>query len=80
VLGFKTIDLEKHREEVVNFRKDSFVVSFGNTSGFDEDNYLRWLEEKISNFPEGFVLVEKIGMEQLGLEVDGKVIRMKGEL
>lgn len=155
MLRFKNIELEKHREEVVKFRKDSFIVSFGDSSDFGEkEDYLRWLEEKLGDYPEGFVLVEydgehigqlelsireyegrnigyinlyyliperrgngigqelhyyakqffknnnvneyhlrvsptntsaikfyrKIGMKEVGPEVDGKVIRMKGDL
>ena len=28
-MEFKTIDIKKHREKVIEFRKDSFRVSFG---------------------------------------------------
>jgi RimJ/RimL family protein N-acetyltransferase len=59
---FEEIDIKKHRDIVIKFRKDSFKVSFGNTSGFgEEEEYLRWLEEKKRKFPEGFVLVKEDG-------------------
>ena len=61
-MHFEEIDIKKHRNIVVEFRKDSFKVSFGNISGFgkEEDN-LRWLFEKTKDFPKGFVLVEEDG-------------------
>ncbi|MDM5199811.1 GNAT family N-acetyltransferase [Fictibacillus enclensis] len=59
-MKFEEIDVKKHRDTVVEFRKDSFYVSFGDTAGFgEEEEYLHWLGEKISAFPKGFVLVEK---------------------
>ena len=149
---FENIDVKQHCNDIVEFRKDSFAASFGNTSSFVKDEYLHWLKNKINEFPNGFVLVRehdkyigqveltireyqnrtigyinlyylipemrgkgnsiklhryaeqffkdnkvneyhlrvsssnkaalnfyhKIGMEELGPEVDGKVIRMKG--
>ncbi|MFZ3579216.1 GNAT family N-acetyltransferase [Virgibacillus sp. DJP39] len=79
-MQFERIDIDKHRDEVVEFRKDSFRVSFGDTSDFgNEDDYLQWLEEKINDFPEGFVLVvdneEYIGQLELTIrEYQGKKI------
>ncbi|MEH6940707.1 GNAT family N-acetyltransferase [Bacillus sp. JJ722] len=62
MLKFKKINLEKHREKVLKFRKDSFIVSFGDAFGFGEDDdYLRWLQENIVAYPEGFILVEEDG-------------------
>lgn len=61
-INFEQIDIKKHRNTVVEFRKDSFKVSFGDASGFGEEiDYLSWLEEKIREFPKGFVLVEENG-------------------
>ncbi|WP_338418771.1 GNAT family N-acetyltransferase [Paraliobacillus zengyii] len=61
-INFEEIDIKKHRDTVVEFRKGSFKVSFGDTSGFgEEEDYLRWLDKKIKDFPEGFVLVEEDG-------------------
>jgi ribosomal protein S18 acetylase RimI-like enzyme len=61
-MNFEEIDIKKHRDTVVEFRKDSFYVSFGDTTGFgEEEEYLRWLDEKIRNFPGGFVLVKEDG-------------------
>jgi len=61
-MNFEKINLKKHSDTVIEFRKDSFNVSFGDTSGFgEEENYLHWLDENIRDFPEGFVLVEEAG-------------------
>ena len=80
MLRFKTIDLEKHRDEVMKNRIDSFLISFGDPSGLGEiEDYLNWLKEKIAIFPEGFVLVEEdgtlIGQVELSIrEYEGKDI------
>jgi RimJ/RimL family protein N-acetyltransferase len=61
-LTFEEIDTKKHRDTVIEFRKDSFYVSFGDTTGFgEEEEYLQWLDEKIRSFPGGFVLVKEDG-------------------
>ncbi|MEJ8767739.1 GNAT family N-acetyltransferase [Oceanobacillus sp. HCA-5259] len=79
MLKFIGIDIKKHHKEVVEFRKDSFRVSFGDASNFIATDYLRWLEEKIAEFPEGFVLIEEdkeyIGQLELSIrEYEGKNI------
>jgi len=56
-MKFEKIDLVKHKDLVDKFRKDSFFVSFGEMSNFDEEEYLLWLKEKAKEFPNGFVLV-----------------------
>ena len=72
--------MEKHREVVIKFRKDSFMISFGDSSGLGEiEDYLSWLKDKIAVFPEGFVLVEDdgalIGQLELSIrEYEGKDI------
>ncbi|SDN65188.1 hypothetical protein [Alkalicoccus daliensis] len=61
-MRFKTIHPTEHKRTVLEFRKDSFRVSFGDTSGFGEEAaYLYWLEKKVSEFPAGFVLIEDKG-------------------
>ncbi|MBP1969849.1 RimJ/RimL family protein N-acetyltransferase [Virgibacillus natechei] len=78
-MKFKEIEIKKHRDKVVEFRKDSFKVSFGDTSGFGEEEYLHWLDEKIKDLSKGFVLVEEdgkyIGQLELTIrEFEGKEI------
>ncbi|MEC5424722.1 GNAT family N-acetyltransferase [Virgibacillus sp. C22-A2] len=78
-MQFEGINFEKHQNEVVKFRKDSFRVSFGNTSNFEKEEYLSWLKEKTNDFPEGFILVkeggEYIGQLELSIrEYEGRNI------
>lgn len=78
-MRFVLIDLEKHQTDIIRFRKDSFKVSFGDTSNFNEHEYLGWLSDKKSEFPDGFVLIEDedkyIGQLELTIrEYDGKKI------
>jgi RimJ/RimL family protein N-acetyltransferase len=62
-LDFRPIDLEHHRDIVLQFRADSFVVSFGNADRFYEDDgkgderYVTWLQEKIASDPNSVVHV-----------------------
>jgi RimJ/RimL family protein N-acetyltransferase len=58
---FKTIDLEVHEQYVIDFRRDSFKVSFNDISGFNKADYLNWLNVKIKEFPKGFVMIEEDG-------------------
>lgn len=61
MLQFKTIDPDTQSEQALEFRKDSFKVSFGDADNFDEVDYLQWLKEKTTDYPDGFVMVEKQG-------------------
>ena len=64
-LRFETIDLARHADLCVELRRDSFVVSFGDASGFDGENgqgaadYLAWLRTLIRDFPQGAVHVRQ---------------------
>lgn len=59
-MEFISIDIKKHREYVIPFRRDSFIVSFGTDEDFGNDeDYLIWLEKQSVESPEGFLL----GME-----------------
>ncbi|WP_285767304.1 GNAT family N-acetyltransferase [Peribacillus sp. SI8-4] len=56
---FRTIDIDKDKETIVAFRKDSYVVSFGSEDGFgDEEAYLQRMRERVHQFPEGQVIME----------------------
>lgn len=80
MMQFNTIAIEKDRETVIRFRKDSFLASFGEISGFGQEaDYLEWLEEKVEQYPKGFVLVTEnnkaIGQLELSIrEYNGKHI------
>lgn len=60
-LQFHTIDLARHADVAVAFRRDSYVCSFGSDQLFVEENgndgrgYLEWLEARVERFPEGHV-------------------------
>lgn len=60
-LEFRPIDLARHAELSVRFRRDSYVCSFGSDALFNEENgadgrgYLAWLREGLARFPEGHV-------------------------
>ncbi|MGG1657511.1 MULTISPECIES: hypothetical protein [Geobacillus] len=61
MLRFKTIDIEKHCDEVVRFRKDSFLVSFGDISDFNEAEYLNWLKDKLINSQKALLWLKRMG-------------------
>ena len=61
-LRFSPIDLARDSDLCVEFRRDSYASSFENGGGiFDAENgedgadYLSWLAERITEFPEGCV-------------------------
>jgi len=79
ILQFITINVEQHSNVVIKFRSDSFAVSFGDSSDFDKENYLRSLKEKTTIYPEGFVLAKEdnryVGQLELSIrEYEGKDI------
>lgn len=69
MLQFRTIDLEKEKDDAIRFRQDSFAVSFGDAASFDEGTYLEWLQENVMEFPSGFVFAEKDGCKVGQLEL-----------
>jgi RimJ/RimL family protein N-acetyltransferase len=76
---FITIRTKSHQDIAIRFRKDSFRVSFGSSTNFDEQDYLIYLKEKTNEFPDGFVLVKEndefIGQLELSIrEYEGKRI------
>jgi len=79
-MKFIQIDIRKHREYVISFRRDSFIVSFGTDKDFgDESQYLDWLQQQSAKNPKGFMLVAEndvpIGQLELTVkEYEGKVI------
>ena len=58
---FLPIDIERHAELCVEFRRDSFVCSFGTDAAFERDGgaegYLAWLRARAKEVPEGIVHV-----------------------
>jgi RimJ/RimL family protein N-acetyltransferase len=79
LLRFKPIDLERDKACITAIRRDSFQLSFGTDVDFHSDDYLSWLNNRASHFPDGFVLAfEKdrvIGQLELSIrEYEGKRI------
>lgn len=77
MLQFNTIDPETQSEQAIKFRRDSFKVSFGDADDFDEADYLQWLKEKTSTYPDGFVMVEEEG-EAIG-QLELSIRKYEGE-
>ncbi|MEH7484402.1 GNAT family N-acetyltransferase [Neobacillus drentensis] len=79
-MNFRTIDIEKDKDIIIKFRKDSYVVSFGTEEGFgDEIAYINRIRERVNKFPNGQIIIEEdnisIGQMELQiLEFDGKEI------
>lgn len=62
MLSFRSIDLKRDSETIVKFRRDSYVVSFGDDRLFGEDGeYLARISARLLKFPGGLVIVEKDG-------------------
>jgi RimJ/RimL family protein N-acetyltransferase len=62
LLQFEKIDIQKYSDLLVKFRIDAFIASFGNASKFvGREQYLQWLKEKITAYPDGCVLVKQEG-------------------
>jgi GNAT superfamily N-acetyltransferase len=59
-VDFRTIDVKKDRDTIVEFRKDSYLISFGSLERFgDENKYVERIAERAVKFPEGIVLIEE---------------------
>ena len=62
-LAFRPIDLDRHADTCITFRRDSYVCSFGTDEAFfkeggpDGAGYIDWLRERIQELPEGCVHV-----------------------
>jgi ribosomal protein S18 acetylase RimI-like enzyme len=57
-IEFRTIDLPRHADTAVAFRRDSYLCSFGSDAAFGQpQEYLAWLGERIASHPGGHVHV-----------------------
>lgn len=75
---FRTIDVERDAETIVQFRKDSFLVSLGSIDGFgDRNQYLAWIGLNAVLYPEGFVLMEHEG-KVVG-QMEAEVVPYRGK-
>lgn len=56
-LTFRTIDPVRDADLCVANHYDACLASFGHARGYEgRESYLRWLADKVAEFPEGFVL------------------------
>lgn len=63
MFSFRNIDLSKDTETIINFRRDSYVISFGDDNLFgDKNSYLKKIENRLVKFPGGIVIVEDDGI------------------
>jgi len=70
--NFRPIDALRDRQTIVQFRKDSYIVSFGTPDELgDEEVYVAWMAMAQAMEPEGFVIMECEGQPigQIELEV-----------
>lgn len=80
MLHFRRIDLDKEKERLVEFRRDSYIVSFGNDAGFvDPDAYVERIRGWIQHLPDAVVFAEYngeiVGQVELELrEFEGRQI------
>ena len=63
-IAFETIDLFRHADLCVHFRRDAYECSFPNgaqrfnqENGEDGREYLKWLQKRIAELPKGCVHV-----------------------
>jgi ribosomal protein S18 acetylase RimI-like enzyme len=57
-LVFRTIELPRDADTAVEFRRDSYVCSFGSDDAFGgRETYLQWLTDRIARHPDGHVHV-----------------------
>lgn len=62
LFSFRDIDLLSDSETIIKFRRDAFVISFGDDSLFgDNDIYLMRVHVILQKFPGGLVIVEHDG-------------------
>ena len=77
------ISLPRDREIVCEFRRDSYIVSFGNDLDYPGDSeYLRWLASRIAEFPDGFMLLTENGspIGQIELQIKLHSGRRRGRI
>jgi len=70
--NFRPINALQDRQTIVQFRKDSYIVSFGTPDELgDEEVYVAWMAMAQAMAPEGFVMMECEGQPvgQIELEV-----------
>ncbi|GGH74973.1 ribosomal protein S18 acetylase RimI-like enzyme [Pullulanibacillus pueri] len=68
---FRPIDVFRDRQTIIDFRKDSYIVSFGTPEELgDEDMYVAWMAMAASMYPKGFVIMEYKGVPVGQIELE----------
>ncbi|MDP5274932.1 GNAT family N-acetyltransferase [Chengkuizengella axinellae] len=80
MFSYHTIDIEQDFETLYKFRKDSYVVSFGDDSlSGSRESYMNKLKERLVSFPDGLVIVKNNNQPigQITMQIkpyEGKII------
>lgn len=66
---FRAINILKDKDTIIEFRKDTYLISFGSLEGFDEVSYIERITERVNSFPDGQLIIEDSGkaIGQIGL-------------
>ncbi|MFZ7132115.1 MAG: GNAT family N-acetyltransferase [Eubacteriales bacterium] len=69
---FRRINLEKDKNTIMRFRKETHNISFGSDVPFDKEAYIERMENRIYRFPHGQIIVEEDdkSIGQLGLLIE----------
>lgn len=59
MLSFRRIEIPRDNETIIKFRRNSYIISFGEEKLFGSNNsYIKRIFERLNKFPEGLVIVE----------------------
>jgi len=75
---FRNIDLPRDSETIIKFRRDSYIISFGDERLFGDNlSYLKKITERLLKFPGGLVIVEADGEPVGQVELQIKQVENK---
>lgn len=77
MFSYRSINLSKDIDTIIKFRRDSFVISFGDDKLFCLERYIEKIQERLGKFPKGLVLVED-GSKQVG-QIELQITQYQGE-
>jgi GNAT superfamily N-acetyltransferase len=78
LLLFRNIDLPRDSETIIKFRRDSYIISFGDERLFgDNVSYLKKIAERLLKFPGGLIIVEVDGEPVGQVELQIKKVENK---
>ncbi|MGG1396906.1 GNAT family N-acetyltransferase [Bacillus salipaludis] len=70
-MNLRLIDIENDKDLLIQFRKDTYIQSFGTEEGFDETSYINRMRERVNKLPDGQLIVEydNTPVGQIGLGI-----------